>query len=41
MFQKLLGDGLKSIESTFQFNKNFIENCNENSDEGHFLEVNA
>ena len=30
-----------SIENTFQFNKDFIKNCNEESDEGYFLEVNV
>ena len=39
--QKLPADSFKwkSVENTFQFNKNFIENYNENSDEGYFLEV--
>ena len=29
------------IEDTFQFNEDFIKNCNEESDEGFFLEVAA
>ena len=29
------------IEDTFQFNEDFIKNCNEESDEGFFLEVDA
>ena len=27
------------IKDTSQFNENFIKNCNEESDEGYFLEV--
>ena len=33
-------DGFKWFENTFQFNKGFIENHNEDSDKGYFLEVN-
>ena len=29
------------MENTSQFNKDFIENYNERSDEGYFLEVNV
>ena len=29
------------MENTSQFNKDFIENYNEGSDEGYFLEVNV
>ena len=39
MLQKLPVDGFKCIENTSQFNKDFTENYNEDSDEGYFLEV--
>ena len=39
MLQKLPVDGFKCIENTSQFNKDFIENYNEDSGEGYFLEV--
>ena len=32
-------DGFKCIENTCQFNKNFTENYNEDSDKGYFLEA--
>ena len=31
--------GFKWVENTSQFSKDFIENYNEDSDEGYFLEV--
>ena len=34
-------DGFKWIENILQFNKDVIENYNEDSDEGYFLEVNV
>ena len=36
---KLPVDGFKCVENTSQLNKGFIENYNEDSDEGYFLEV--
>ena len=39
MSQKLSVDGFKWVKSTFQFNKDFIKNYNEDNDKGHFLEV--
>ena len=39
MPQKVPVDGFKWVENTSQFSKDFIENCNEHSDEGYFLEV--
>ena len=39
MSQKLLLDGSKWVENSSQFNKYFIENSNEYSDEGYFAEV--
>ena len=38
--QMLPLDGFKWSENTSQFNKGFIENYNEDSDKGYFLEVN-
>ena len=32
-------DGFKWIENTSQFNKDFIKNYNEDSEEGYFLEA--
>ena len=32
-------DGFEWIKNTSQFNKDFIKNCNEDSDEAYFLEV--
>ena len=37
--QKLIGNNFKWIEDTSQFNEDFINSCNEESDEGYFLEV--
>ena len=39
MSQKLSVNSFKLVENTFQFNKDLIENYNEDSDEGYFLEV--
>ena len=39
MSQKLPVWGFKWVENTSQFSKDFIENYNEDSDEGYFLEV--
>ena len=39
MSQKLPVDGFKWIENISQFNKDFIENHNKDSDEGCFLEI--
>ena len=39
MLQKLPADGFKQVQNASQFEKYFIENCNEDSDYGHFLEV--
>ena len=41
MSQKLPANNFEWIEDTFQFNEDFIKNCNEESDEGFFLEVDA
>ena len=38
MSQKLPVNNFEWIEGTFQFNEDFIKNCNEESDEGLFLE---
>ena len=38
MSQKLPVDDLKWADDTFQFTKDFIENYNEDSDDGYFLE---
>ena len=32
-------DGFKWVEETYRFNKDYIENYNEDSDAGHFSEV--
>ena len=32
-------DGFKSVENTSQLNKDFTENCNDDNDEGYFLEA--
>ena len=32
-------NGFKSVEDTFQFRKDFIQNYNDGSDKGNFLEV--
>ena len=39
MSQKLLIGGFKWVENTSQFSKDFIDNFNEDNDEGYFLEV--
>ena len=39
MSQKLSVNKFEWIEDTSQFNKDFIKNCNEECDEGYFLEV--
>ena len=39
MSQKFSVGGFKWVECTSQFSKDFIENYNEDSDEGYFLEV--
>ena len=39
MLQKLPLNKFEWIENTSQFNEAFIKNYNEESDEGHFLEV--
>ena len=39
MSQELPANNFKWIEEAFQFNKDFIKNCNKESDEGYFLEV--
>ena len=39
MSQKLPVNKFEWIKDTFQFNKDFLTNYNEESDEGYFLEV--
>ena len=39
MSQKLPLGGFELVEETSQLNENFIENYNENSDEGYFLQI--
>ena len=39
--QKFLVDSFKWVENTCLFNEDFIKNCNEDRDEGYFLEVNV
>ena len=39
MSQKLPVDGLKCVKNASQFNNVLIENYNEHSDKGHFLEI--
>ena len=41
MSQKLPVDNFEWMEDTFQFNKAFIKNYNEESNKGYFLEVDA
>ena len=41
MSQKLLPNPFKWLEDTFQFTKDFVENYNEDSGEGCFLEFNV
>ena len=37
--QKLPANGIKCVENTSRFDKDFMKNYNEDSDEGYFLEV--
>ena len=39
MSQKFPVNSFEWIEDTSQFNENFTKNCNEESDEGYFIEV--
>ena len=39
MSLKLPVDIFKWVENTFQFNKDFIENCSEDGNKGYFLEL--
>ena len=39
MSQKLPVNNFVRIKDTFKFNEDFIKNYNEESDEGHFLEI--
>ena len=39
MSPKLPLGSFKWVEKSPQFNEDFIKSCNEDSDEGHFLEV--
>ena len=39
MSEKFAVNSFEWIEDTSQFNENFTKNCNEESDEGYFLEV--
>ena len=39
MSQKLFLSGSEWVGNASQFTKNFIDNCNKNSDKGYFLEV--
>ena len=39
MLQKPPVNYFEWIENTSEFNKDFIKNCNEKSDEGYFLEI--
>ena len=41
MLQKLPVNKFEWIEETYQSNKDFIKNYNEESDDGYFLEVDA
>ena len=41
MPQNILVNNFEQIKDTFQFNKNFIKNYNEESDKGYFFEVNV
>ena len=38
---KLPTNGFKWVEKSSKFNEKFIKSCNQNSDEGYFLEVDA
>ena len=37
--QKLPLNGIKCVKNTSEFDKDFLKNYNEDSDEGYFLEV--
>ena len=39
MSEKMFVNGFKSVEDTFQFRKDFIQNYNDGSDKGNFLEA--
>ena len=39
MWQKLPVNNFKFVEYISEINKDFIKNCNEDDDEGYFLEV--
>ena len=39
MSQKLLVNSFEWIKDASQFSEDFIKNCNEESDEGYFLEI--
>ena len=39
MSQKLPVNNFEWIQDTSQFNEDFIKKCNEETDEGYFLEV--
>ena len=41
MLQKLLVNNFELIKDTSQFNEGVIKNCNEETNEGYFLEVNV
>ena len=41
MSRKVDVDSLKLFENTSRFNKDFIENCNDDSDDVCFLEIDA
>ena len=41
MSRKVDVDSLKLCENTSRFNKDFIENCNDDSDDVCFLEIDA
>ena len=41
MSQKLPVNNFEWIKDTSQFNEDFIKNCNEESDEGFFFEVDS
>ena len=39
MSQKLSVNNFECVKNTFQFNEDFIKSYNEESDKGHFLEI--
>ena len=39
MLQKLSVNNLKWVKDSPQYNEDFMQNCNEESDEGYFLKV--